>query len=381
MSTLDRYIIRQFLVNFVILLAVLMGLFIVVDLIIDLDEFLQAGQRLKDRYIGGAVVATLASVVDYYYPVLLLVYVFFSGLIVVGAMGFTVTALQRQRELIAMLAGGVSLHRVAMPIVVTGAALSLATLPIQEFLLPPLAGKLLRSKADLKREGVKERAMLYIPDDAGNLWSAASFDPQEGRLTDVQVVERDAQGLLKRKVLASEAVWDESASVWRLTQGAALDPSPHRAASGEDDVASDQLDRVVGVDEIATQLSPTALLARRASILPSVLSLRQLQTLSANQAVDTAQRLTITRTVWGRFSLMVLNVLLLVMALPFFLRRVPGDALKSAVTAAGLCLGAWGGGVMTLQASPQTLPPVVSAWLPVVIYLPVAAWLLTRVKT
>jgi len=91
MKTLDRYIVRQFLTNFAILFVVLMSLFVVVDLIVDLDEFIQAGAAHADAWIGGRWMATLGITVGYYGPTVLLVYVFFNGLIVVGAMGFTLT--------------------------------------------------------------------------------------------------------------------------------------------------------------------------------------------------------------------------------------------------------------------------------------------------
>ena len=56
MKTLDRYIARLFVLNFGILFVVLMSLFVVVDLIVDLDEFLHAGQfwgrrQLVQRHI------------------------------------------------------------------------------------------------------------------------------------------------------------------------------------------------------------------------------------------------------------------------------------------------------------------------------------------
>ncbi|MEL7089072.1 MAG: hypothetical protein AAGL98_11630, partial [Planctomycetota bacterium] len=80
----------------------------------------------------------------------------------------------------------------------------------------------------------------------------------------------------------------------------------------------------------------------------------------------------------------VLNALVLVMGLPFFLKRLPGNTMVAALRAAGLCIGAWGGGLMMLQLSPGNLPiggPVLVAWLPVVIYLPVSAWLLGKIKS
>ena len=61
-SYYDRYIIRQFLVNFVILLCVMMMLFTVVDMILNLDEFLEAG-RLRLRPILMTSIAFIMGVV------------------------------------------------------------------------------------------------------------------------------------------------------------------------------------------------------------------------------------------------------------------------------------------------------------------------------
>ena len=61
MTKLDRYILRQYLTNFVILLVVFVVLFIVVDAIAHFDEFARVGQ---DHGIG--IVYTLW---DYYAPV------------------------------------------------------------------------------------------------------------------------------------------------------------------------------------------------------------------------------------------------------------------------------------------------------------------------
>ena len=381
MRLLDRHVIRLFVVNHLILTVVLLGLFFLVDLIVDLDEFLQAGNRLKDNFGGGffgSVAATFATVVDYYAPLLLMIYVFFSGLIAVGAMGFTLNGLQRTRELTAMLAGGISLYRVALPIVAVGALLSVATLPLQEFVLPNFATKLTRSKSDLKDGVTKQDALLYIPDGAGRLWSAAGYDVASGELTDVRVLERDERGLQSRVVTADQAVWREPASDgvagadasgrWELIQGFAVRP-----LSG--------LGEAEPVDAIPSRLSPKVLLARRGALFPAVLSVRDLQRLRGNPAVVPAQRAVLKRTLWGRFSLVALNVLLLLMTLPYFLRPLPAGGIRPALQAVAVALGAWGGGMLTLQASPAALPPAVSAWLPVAVALPLAAWGLTRVRT
>ncbi len=396
MKILDRYIIRQFLINFVLLFTVVILLFVVVDLIVDVDEFVQAGEAHKEFWYDLTPVATAAAVVDYYVPVVLLVYVFFNGLIVVGAMGFTIVGLQRNRELTAVIASGVSLYRVAAPVLVAGLILSALTLPVQEFLLPPLAPKLVRSKSQLKeaKQGLESKQVYYARAGGSDLLSAASFDAEAGQLSGLRVLSRDETGRTATIITADFAEWDEPAGVWDLTNGRAEVPaelggesSPNFAsnsARAEGEVVPDRRPRVRGVTAYETDLSPTVLLARRNALYAGLLSIRTLEGLAANEAVDGEQRAKVTQIISSRFSLMVLNVLVLVMGLPFFLKRVPGDTLVSSLRAAGLCIGAWGGGLMMLQLSPGAIPvggPVLVAWLPVAIYLPVAAWLLQTVES
>lgn len=410
MKTLDRYIIRQFLTNFALLFVVLMSLFVVVDLIVDLDEFIQAGAAHADAWFGGRWVATLGITVGYYGPMVLLVYVFFNGLIVVGAMGFTLTSLQRTRELTAMIASGVSLYRVAAPLLVTGLLLSALTLPVQEFVLPPLAPKLVRKKSHLKKlTAERERKpVFYAPAGGGDLLSAESFDPVEGVLRGVQIHDRSPEGRTIRFVRADAAYWraetitpeDVAAAGggspkirmrWVFENGVAEEiRQPGAALQATDGDAGGRLSPrgvVRGVGAYDTDLSPTVLQARQTAMFANLLSIRELQGLSENRAIDATRRGKIKQVIWSRFSLMVLNALLLVMALPFFLSRVPGNTLVASLRAAGLCIGAWGGGLVMLQVGPGSLPlgglasPAVVAWLPVAMYLPVAAWQLSRIKT
>ena len=49
MRLLDRYIVKLFIQNYLILWVVLGGLYLVVDLIVDLDEFLRAGRDHAGR--------------------------------------------------------------------------------------------------------------------------------------------------------------------------------------------------------------------------------------------------------------------------------------------------------------------------------------------
>lgn len=377
MKTLDRYIIRQFLINFVILLSVLMLLFVLVDLIVDLDEFLQAGKRHADTY-GSTAVATAVAVADYYGPLMILMYVFFSGLLVVGGMGFAIASLHRTRELTAIVASGISMYRIAAPVLLAGIALNALSIPVQELVIPKLASKLARSKSHVKYDAstVQSFPVRFAPDEDGDLIDAAEFDAGKGILTGVTILQRDERGMTQRRITASQAVWSEQPQGWKLLQGSAVQPIALVQTLDEPGALEPE-----PVEFFATEMSPTVLMARRASIYPRLLSLSELQTMQHNPAVEPRHRDQITRIVWSRFSMLVMNVLILVMGLSFFLQLGQQNMLMQAMKAAGVCLGAWGGGLMMLQVGGGPLNPVAAAWLPVVIYLPVSAILLQGIRT
>ncbi len=376
MKILDRYIIRQFLINFVILTTVLMLLFVVVDLIVALDEFLEAGRvRAAWFVVGGdadtqpgfvpVLLGTLWSVGDYYGPLIVLIYVFFSGLLVTAAMGFTFAGLVRSHEMLAVLTSGVSLYRIAVPVLVVGCMLNALTLPSQEYLIPKLAPKLARKQSQVKYDRIQTFDVQFAPDRSGNLLSAAEFDPEHNLLRDVTILERDHLGPARRRIRAEQAIWvnDADRTGWQLIQGSvgdvnSLSPEP--------------------LDFYPTDLSPQVLLARRAAIYPRLLSFAELNELM-HSVPNTSQ---IQQIIHSRFSLMVVNVLVLVMGLPFFLLRDPQTNLFiQAIKAATVCVGGWAAALLIQQIGVSYLNPVAAAWRPVVLYLPASAILLPTGKT
>ncbi len=425
MKTLDQYIVRQFVINFAILYVVLMTLFVVVDLIVDLDEFLEGGhnwarrrtvarqadqmglptvalteliednasaerlaeqmhisvdesEKLIERVKPGLLMHTVGvfrMVGDYYGPVIILVYAFFSGLIVVAAMGFTLSGLGRNRELTAMVSSGISLYRVAMPILVAGIALNILALPVQEFIIPELAGKLGRKKSNIKNMSFERYAFQYVPNEKGALVSATRFDAEHEQLNGMRVLLRNDDAVQIGHITASQALWDEDAGGWELIDG-------YKVAGSPDESPVEAMDR--GSEEITffkTDLSPTLIKTRRNADYVRLLPVSQLQQMQHNQAVPASLRDVVTRTKWGRVCLLIVNVLILAMGLPYFLLRAPRSMLVQSVKAAGLCIGVWAGGMTLPDLMSGTLNPVAAAWIPVVVYLPVAAYVLQRVET
>jgi len=374
MKLVDRYIVRQFCINFAILLLVLLLLFISVDLMVNLDEFLEAG-RVRAEQMGSLILGMLYSIYDYYYPLTVLLYVFFSGLVAVAAMGFTLAGMHRSRELTALLASGVSFYRVAMPIIVVSILFNALALPAREYILPEVASKLMRSSADVKHDTMQGFAVWFAPAGDGNLLSARRFAVADQTLYNVILNKRNQTGLTQQRVEAAEATWDAQSSGWRL-RDVTIRRWDLASSSGGMGTLQQRPELFY-----QSELSPEVLVTRQASNYLRFTSLGKLQSLKDNQALTGRRRVEIVQAIWSRFSLLVLNVLVLVMALPFFLQPRLGSLLMQSLKSAGLVMPVWGGGLTMLTVPSGMFPPVVAVWLPVVLCLPLTAILLQFVRT
>ena len=373
MILLDRYIIRQFLLNFLILMIVIMGLVVMIDLIFQMEQFSDAGENYAKAHGGSAAGWMFKLMWGYYGPLVLLLFVYLCGLLVVAAMGFTFARMASKGELVTIISGGISLYRIAAPILIVGGLLNALALVDQEFLVANMVDKLTMRPGDFKHAERQTAGMYYVEDSRGNLISCGSFNPATGQLSEVTVLLTDVQGRWDRRITAKTATWNEPRAGWDLVGGKLMLRVDTQSVEAIQSARPPETVLFFGTD-----VSPQVLKARRAAIYSTLLGMRQLTELLDNPAAD---RPTILRIMHSRFSLMVLNILILAVAMPQFLSRVPPNPVKSAVNGAGIAIGSSIGGVVILQFLAGGMNPVVAAWLPVVIYLPITASVLGRMKT
>jgi lipopolysaccharide export system permease protein len=379
MNLLDRYIARQYFINIVALLVILFCFIVTIDVSLNLPRYWRVAEEIT-RASGQPdtsfrkVLVTAFDVIDIWWPRLLSLFNFMLGLVLIGAMGFTCTQLVRQRELVAMLASGQSLYRVARPILIV--ALGMTTLQVlnQEFVIPRIAPLLTRDQGDAGKRDMGTTRVPPTVDGQDRIFYAATFDADKGELTDLSVWERNEQGLATRRIHAAHARWRDGA--WQLEDatselrgGAAhrSEPAPTR---------------------IETDLDPTVLKIRRYSGFGQNLSLRQAHEILSRMdaqglGTDQARRNhdQIMRTSVGRISTMLSNLLTLCIAMSFFLTRVPGNMVFQALKCAPIGIVSLVGGVLGTAVAIPRVPPQVSVFLPVMILFPVAIALISRVRS
>jgi lipopolysaccharide export system permease protein len=151
MRILDRERYKAFFKAYVICFIVLVGLYVVIDAFTNLDEFLKFEDSSLDlfRRMGRFYLIRLSEFYDR-----------LCGVISMMAAIFTVTWMQKNNELLAMLAAGVGTKRVIRPVLISAVVVSLLAMANQEFILPSIGEELQKSHDDngTRNVGVYGRA-------------------------------------------------------------------------------------------------------------------------------------------------------------------------------------------------------------------------------
>jgi len=362
MGILARSILFRFLANFLILFAIFFLFGVAIDVILHLDRFLAAGRAWGGEGLA-APWAVLAATLDFHGPRVFQFYAYMLGLVSVAAMGFTLATLVRHRELVAILAAGVSLHRVAILFLLGAAGLNLLQLLNQELVLPRLAPVLVREHDRILRGGLASFPVPLTRDGAGRLLAAGSFAPEGGELRDLLILERDARGEATGRISAKRATWDAGAGRWMLEEGVRI---------GRGDAAPE------AVATFATDLSPEAIRVRRFAQYAQMLSLGQIRRMREQGGVDPGL---LARLTYLRLGAVGLNLLVLAACLPFFLLREPASLLRQGILCAGFAVPATLGSLLAMNIAVPGLPPAVSVFLPCALLLPVALARLGSMRT
>ena len=139
MSIIDRYLLRQFVQTFLICFLSLTGLYIIIEVSTNLDQFVRCGQEA-----GGV----LPFIAQYYSHRWLLVFDLTSGILAMASALFTLAWIQRHNEMTALMAAGVPRIRVLVPIIAAVAVVGILSAINRELLIPRYRAELSRRPQD-----------------------------------------------------------------------------------------------------------------------------------------------------------------------------------------------------------------------------------------
>lgn len=366
LSVLDRYILRSLLFNYLIALGTMLSLYVVLDVFVNMDEFTEHGYPTW---------TVMGHILGYYWPNLFLYFSQLSGVITLFACLTTLARMRKQNELTAVLASGVSLYRVARPILIFGVAITLLAMVDTEWVIPKLAHKLARDHDDAHGQRAYEVFFMADRDDA--LFSARQFHPTQLDIQGLLVLHRDEKGVVSA-LEADRAVWepplvDGNPGRWLLERGRRT----RRIRQKSVGLGPSETKRVDYPVEYISDLSPNDIQMRQSEGWIRYLSLRQLADMKKGGALN---RRAIVQTQHARRTAPIVSIILLLLGLPFFLNREPANILSDA----GRCLLVCGLCYVATFVSQSLRPGTVSslpAWIPIFIFGTLSIVLIDRIKT
>ncbi len=380
MKILDRYVLLSFVRNYLISMMVLIGMYVVLDMVFNFDELVELrGQGSR----GGAasVFEVVTAITDYYFYQTFLIFVHLSGVIPVVAAGFTLIRLTRCNELSAMLAAGVPLLRVAAPIILAAVVMNVLLILDQELLIPNIIPKLTRSHDKLQTTETRSFRIEMIQDDRGALLTASRYTPAGAPdvpvMRELDIIERDKELLPVAHITADRADWDANLQAWKLTEGrrvTGLQPEMNRS-------------RETPVAIYKSSITPDEIALWRSGDFVNLLSTERINDLLERRASYGAVEL--QRVKHSRFTQWIMNVILLLLAIPCLLARQPGE-LKAAIFKCLLLVGVCMAGIFLAYQTagrPPSEPewvdrwPAIWAWAPILVFGPLAIFLLDRLHT
>jgi len=206
---MDLYILRRFLFHFGLLTAAFVFLFEVFTFFELLDDI--ARHRVP-----------FLVVVDYFrYLTPYLLYQL-APLAALVAVLVTMGVMSKNNEIVAIKATGISLYRIALPLMLAGLALAGMMVFLDDVYLPYANQRqdALRNQIKGKPPQTYTRPQRWIFGENAKIYNYDVFDPEKNLFGGLSVIELDPVTFeIKRRVFATRAQWSDSQSTWALEGG------------------------------------------------------------------------------------------------------------------------------------------------------------------
>jgi lipopolysaccharide export system permease protein len=368
MKLLDRVLILNYLKSYLVCLTSLLGLYIIVDLFTNLDDFATHHHGLQ---------AMVTAIANYYGYRATQIFDRLCEPIVLLAAMFTVAWMQRNNELLPLLSAGVSTRRAVRPVLLSACLmLSLGVLN-QELVIPRIADRLMSDRGD--PDGDKEIHVIqggFEPNGIHIEGASAVRKQKLVREFDCFIPDTVAGGnpvnLHAKTAIYKPRVRGKRSGGWLLTETHPLQL---------ENVAQPQVLELINPGKyfLYTQEVDFDTITRDHKWYQFASTLRLRDELNKPDSPRLAAMAVLFHM---RLTRPVLGLILVFLGLSVILR----DQNRNVFISAGMCLGLCGFFFVACFACQQLgnndiLAPALAAWLPVLLFGPLAFVLFDAIHT
>ncbi|MGA2898095.1 MAG: LptF/LptG family permease [Acidobacteriaceae bacterium] len=365
---LDEYVMRAYATNFILSLGAFALLFIVFTF------FELIGDIVHNH-------TALVTVGDYLLNLIPYIVSTVTPLCSLLAVLITFGSLNRSSELTAMKATGVSLYRIVAPIVVLAAILSAALFAFNESYLPDANRRQEALRAEIKGKPAQTFLLpgrQFISGQSGPAGSPArifyyqAFDADRDIFASLTVFEFDPQTFtLQRRIFARSVRWDPNVNQWAFNNG-------WQRTFASQTVASYQPFTIASFPEIHEQ--------------PAYFNKEDIQSQEMNYNELTAYIADLRQSGFDTVRLRVqldrkladpaITLVMALLAVPFALFMGKRGGIAGIATAIGVAISYFAvADTFSGLGNINTLPPLLAAWSPDLLFAIAGSYLLLRTPT
>lgn len=359
--TYDLHIIRRLFTGYVLLIAGLIIFFVVLHYVEYVDDYMDRGATMKDVFLV-YYPNYVPEIVKLTSPLAL----FISAI-------FLTSRLSQRLELASLQTAGVSLYRLMVPFAITGLLVSTVMFGFNGWIVPETNRVRLAFEQDYTKDapGRAEYANIHRQNAPGSVLSVNFYERRSMTATSVTLQQFSEEGSLLQRIDTDRMVWNDSLKVWTLM-------SPIIRTFDEN---GERTRREMASLDTTLALGPRDLARVQGDVEAMTITEARayLQTLQRTAANRTGASLVGYHT---KFSYPFANLILVLLAVPLAsVRRRGGHAVQLGI---GLFVAFTYLAIMKLTEPfgyAGTLSPVVTAWLPHILFALLAGWFLWRTRT
>ncbi|MGH9377298.1 MAG: LptF/LptG family permease [Terriglobia bacterium] len=361
LQILDLYIIRDWIYYFVLTQIALTGIYIIFDFF-----------QLLTYIVRNHAPTTL--VLSYYGYLLPYITYLMLPLSVLVATLVSFSLLTKTSQVTAIKAAGVSLYRIAAPVILAAAIVSGGMFLMGDEYLPAT-----NQRQDLLRNEIKGNpaqtffrpGWQWIYGGSDRIFNYRFFDPDHNVFADLSVFDFDSSFKMTRRVYAKRAFWEPHVNQWILEDGWMR-----------------QLD-----GGKVTKYMPFSVAAFKNISEPPGYFKREVRTSEQMSVVELGRYIhelgqsgfdvvRLTVQFWTKFSYPLVALVVSLIGIPFSFTVGRKGALSGIALSLGIAIAFWSvSSLFQAMGNLNQLPPPVAAWCPDILFGIGGAYLLLRVRT
>jgi len=340
---IDKYIIKSFVPSFIVCMFAICGIYIVVDVIQKIDDFIEMGAKsvtMATHYYGLMVPVFIAQL----FPAITLI-----------SVSLVLVRFVKNNEILAMQVAGINLYRIMLPIFILSLFLSFLAVINQELVIPKFAEELEKVQQTTFED--KEKDNILVEDEENRmLFRVWLLNMAEETLKSAYIIGKYENGKKEFTISAERGKWTDDNN-WLL----------FNVVKHNYDESGNWISPALQMDNylLETTLSPTQL--SKVDINASLKSFNELKELRRKEPENPRFRVMFH----SRMAYPLTNFILLFLGIPVVLgfERMSKNIFLRVGLSVLICCAFF---VLTYicanLGNMGILQPVLAAWLPVIVF-------------